>query len=243
MAYSKRWNVIITIFSHIVLLLWIFLAFDVLLAYQFQLQQSQSKPAGTEAQLEGLVHTLADALRESGRSSTTNNQGCMRQLMARQTVGSKLPAFSRLLEEWPIFIHLFQSTNHECGYSPSENLLRLQRTLKGKAKEVVAALLTLLENVPAVLQTLETRFGRADLVIATLINKAKVTSVIRTDDFEALVNFSTAVQTLVSTMKLMTADGHVFNPQIRQELVSKLPASLRLQWGRPSNTMYRTTSV
>ena len=121
------------------------------------------------------------------------------------------------------FFSVFHSTTTACDFTNAENIIRLQKCLRGKAKEAVVGLLTVPDNVDQVLRTLELRFGCAELVITTLIHKAKSLSSIRADDFDALMVFATAVQTLVSTMQLLRKPGHMLNPQLRQELVSNLP--------------------
>ena len=155
----------------------------------------------------------------------------MQKFLIRQTVGRDLPAFSGDSEEWPIFASTYQRTSDECGFSPSENVIRLQRCLKGPAKAAVGAMLTVPENLPTVLQVLESRFGRPDAVIAAMIGKAKAIGQVKPGDFDSLINLSTAVTTLVTTMEHLRSEGHMYNPQLRQELVGRLPTSLRLQWG------------
>ncbi|XP_065178343.1 uncharacterized protein LOC135808982 [Sycon ciliatum] len=155
----------------------------------------------------------------------------MQKFLIRQTVGRDLPAFSGDSEEWPIFASTHQRTSDECGFSPSENVIRLQRCLKGPAKAAVGAMLTVPENLPTVLQVLESRFGRPDAVIAAMIGKAKAIGQVKPGDFDSLINLSTAVTTLVTTMEHLRSEGHMYNPQLRQELVGRLPTSLRLQWG------------
>ena len=203
----------------------------------FEAQQREKRSVENQSGLEEVAKIFAGALNDSVKhsmpaQSTPNPDGAhMGLYMARQSLGKDLPTFSGQPEEWPVFVHTFRSTTTQCGFNDSENLIRLQRSLKGKAKEAVGPMLTLPENITDVFHTLEMRFGRPDLVIAALISKAKACGNVRVDDFEALISFETAVRTLVSTMKLMRTEGHLYNPQLRQELVSKLPAGLRMQWG------------
>ena len=216
-------------------------------AYQLNLQQALERERTTFAgvgdshlhaakAMEEMVKEFAECLHAkvpvaSSSGGQMADGAAMQHFMARQTVGKELPTFSGQPEEWPTFAHLYKLTTDQCGFSDAENIVRLQRSLRGKAKEAVAPMLTLPENVTEVLKTLELRFGRPELVISTLIHKAKACGNVKADDFGNLIAFSTAVQTLVATMKLMRAEGHMYNPQLRQELVSKLPPGLRMQWG------------
>lgn len=98
----------------------------------------------------------------------------------------------------PVFHQLFATSTQQCGYSHAENLSRLQRSLQGRARDAVASLLAVPENVPEILQTLEFRFGRSDL--------------------DAFVAFATEVKHMVVTMTLLHATGHMTNPQLRNDL-------------------------
>ena len=55
-----------------------------------------------------------------------------------------------------------------------------------------------------------------------------------------LIDLSNAVTNLVSTMQLLKSDGHLRNPELRQNLVAKLPTTLQLQWGE--NAQQKRTS-
>ena len=81
------------------------------------------------------------------------------------------------------------------------------------------------------MESLEERFGRPDVIIQQLISKAKSQKKLFADNCKALMEFSTSVSSLVHTMQLMNCTGHVHNPQLKQELVEKLPAIHRLPWG------------
>ena len=118
----------------------------------------------------------------------------------------------------------------ECQYSNPENLACLQKSLRGKAKEVVQALLTVPDNVPEVMKTLEMRFGRPELVIRTLIAQTRQLKAVK-DYLDSLMQFASMVNNMVSTMKLLNSTGHLNNPDLRQEIVEGLPWHLRLARG------------
>ena len=160
------------------------------------------------------------------QSRTTNH------FLARQTIAKDLPLFSGAPEEWPLFSQFYKATTMEGGFSNADNIVRLQKCLQGKAKDAVSGLLAVPDNINEVFRTLELRFGRPELVIGALIQRARNFSTIRSDDFDGIIAFTTSVQRLVGTMSLLNSAGHLYNPQLRQELVSELPASLRLQWGK-----------
>ncbi|KAI8116326.1 hypothetical protein CVS40_11603 [Lucilia cuprina] len=65
------------------------------------------------------------------------------QLAARLSITRELPTFSGDPEEWPIFINSFQNSTAVAGFSNVENLIRLQGSLKGKARELIKSKLLL----------------------------------------------------------------------------------------------------
>ena len=161
----------------------------------------------------------------------------MKHLAARQSsVNTKLPIFSGKAEEWPSFINLYRNTTQQCGFTDGENVQRLQAALKGPAKDAVQLILAVPENVEEAIRTLERRFGRPELVVEELIAKVRSLRTVKADDNEALLTLTTAINNVVTTMKLMKCPGHMLNPSLRREVVEKLPSNLRHQWGEHLNS-------
>ena len=152
----------------------------------------------------------------------------MEKFIARQSTERSLPSFNGAPDEWPVFFNLYKSTTEACGFTAAENLGRLQRSLKGKARDLVHSLLSLPTNVPTIMRTLEMRYGRPDIIIRNLIGKVQALPPV---DDSNLIDFAVAVQNLVTTIQAVDAPGHLYNPQLRADLVARLPSSLRLQWG------------
>ncbi|XP_055633096.1 uncharacterized protein LOC129773507 [Toxorhynchites rutilus septentrionalis] len=152
------------------------------------------------------------------------------QIAARQVLGKDLPVFCGNPEDWPIFISNFEHSTTTCGYSDAENLVRLQRCLKGNAFESVKSRLLLPASVPHVIQTLRTLFGRPDLLIRSMMNKIQQVPAPRHDRLETVMHFGITVQNLVDHLKAAQQFNHLTNPVLLQELVEKLPGSLRLDW-------------
>lgn len=93
------------------------------------------------------------------------------QICARQVISPDLPIFTGNPEDWPVFYSQYKNTTLACGYSDAENLVRLQRCIKGKALEYVRSRLLLPKLVPKVIETLEMLYGRPTVLINSLINK------------------------------------------------------------------------
>ena len=113
--------------------------------------------------------------------------------MARQSLGNNLPTFSGSPEEWPVFKSLYDSSTLSCGFKNTENLARLQRCLKGEAKNMVQSLLSVPDNVPAIIHTLEMRYGRPDIIIRGLVAKVTALPSISDNRLSDLLDFAAAV--------------------------------------------------
>ncbi|XP_065091343.1 uncharacterized protein LOC135712305 [Ochlerotatus camptorhynchus] len=128
------------------------------------------------------------------------------QLAARHVVPKELPSFSGNPAEWPLFWSSFDTSTQMCGYTDAENLMRLQRSLKGDARKSVSCFLLHPANVAEVMNTLHSLYGRPDTIIQTLLNEVRATPTPKPEKLETLINFGLA------------------------ELVEKLPANIKLDW-------------
>ncbi|XP_062714070.1 uncharacterized protein LOC134290872 [Aedes albopictus] len=178
------------------------------------------------------LHAAAPEMRNGSDPATTHNPHTLSQVQiaARQVLGKDLPTFGGNPEDWPIFITNFEQSTATCGYSDAENLVRLQRCLKGNALESVRSRLLLPASVPHVIKTLRILYGRPELLIRSLLNKIQQVPAPRHDRLETLIQFGLSVQNLVDHLKAAEQLNHLSNPALMQELVEKLPGSLRLDW-------------
>ena len=198
-----------------------------------QTRHSQLPPSSAPAadrSIQHLADTIATAIQRTApaasQPATPGTQ--LDKFIARQPTERSLPSFNGAPDEWPVFFNLYKSTTEACGFTAAENLGRLQRCLKGKARDLVHSLLSLPTNVPTIIRTLEMRYGRPDIIIRSLIGKVQALPPV---DDSNLIDFAVAVQNLVTTIQAVDAPGHLYNPQLRADLVTRLPSSLRLQWG------------
>ncbi|XP_068141514.1 uncharacterized protein [Drosophila tropicalis] len=76
------------------------------------------------------------------------------QLAARQAIPKELPTFDGNPQNWPLFYSSFQTSTEIAGYTNAENLMRLQASLKGKARYMQNPMLVqeLLEKLPTQLK-------------------------------------------------------------------------------------------
>ncbi|XP_062710760.1 uncharacterized protein LOC134288863 [Aedes albopictus] len=160
-----------------------------------------------------------------------------RQLAARQVMGKDLPTFSGNPEEWPIWISNFERSTATCGFSMDENLIRLQRCLKGQAMEMVRCRLLSPASVPHVIKALQMRYGRPETLIRALTEKIRLLAPPNTNDLESIVDFGMAVDSLVEHLKSAKQQAHLANPSLLHDLVAKLPVDYRLKWSAYKSTI------
>ncbi|XP_062711164.1 uncharacterized protein LOC134289403 [Aedes albopictus] len=161
------------------------------------------------------------------------------QLAARQGISKDLPKFSGEFEEWPVFMSMFNSTTNMCGFTNEENLIRLQKSLEGKAYETARSLLMHPSNVPAIMRTLKMRFGQPEAVVHSLIQKVKALPAIREERLETLVEFAVNVQNFCATVDAYELEDYMYNVSLLHQLVNKLPATLKLDWARHRQNLQR----
>jgi len=193
----------------------------------------------TQKQIADLLKSMTEAFSQLGNATQAPSSQNMEKFLARQATGKDLPTFSGDPEDWPGFITNFEKSTEVCGFSEEENLLRLQRCLKGKAREAVRSILHLPNQMKNIMQTLALSFGRPGSIVKSMIQKVKTIPNLRDDKIEMLIDFSNAVKNLVATMENLHCVGHLSNPQLLEDLVQKLPTNLKLQWGMMAASLKR----
>lgn len=153
------------------------------------------------------------------------------QLAARQVMPRDLPVFTGSPEEWPIFYSSYKNSTEVCGYSDAENLARLQRCLRGNALEAVRSRLLLPSSVPYIIDTLRMLFGRPEALINSLLRRVRSCPPPKADNLKSIVDYGLAVQNMIDHMIISEQLNQLNNPMLLNELVDKLPTSLKLQWG------------
>ncbi|XP_055585450.1 uncharacterized protein LOC129738291 [Uranotaenia lowii] len=159
------------------------------------------------------------------------------QRTARQVFSGDLPTFSGNPADWPVFISHYQYTTEACGFNNGENMIRLQRCLKGSAWESVRNRLIHPGSVPAAIKMLEKRYGRPDLIIETLFEKVRSTPPPKADRLNTIIDFGTQVQGLCEHLEAADFNDHLNNPSLLKELVRKLPTEYQMLWGRYIRTV------
>lgn len=173
------------------------------------------------------------------RSSNQQNVSSLNpdQIAARHVLPRELPKFYGSPKEWPMFISSYESSTATGGYTNAENLIRLQRCLKGEALEAVRSILLSPENVQRVIETLRMMYGRPDIIIFTMIQQVREEQPPKLEKLESIINFALVVRNLCAIIEATHLEAHKNNPYLIQEIMDKLPSSMRLEWSRFKRTL------
>lgn len=180
---------------------------------------------------------LANAEQSGIFSPSTNSQNMSRplltaeQLHARQTVPKDLPLFSGCPEEYPLFSSTYDWSTTVCGLTDAENLVRLQRSLRGEALEAVKGVLIHPSCVPHAISTLKVLYGQPEKILISLKNKIKQLPQVNVKRMDTITNFAVQVKGLLSTIEACGLVDELNNSSLLQELISKLPPHYQLNWG------------
>lgn len=184
-------------------------------------QQSMTNPSQS-----ALFQNFSEPLGISGRKLTTD------QLHARQTVPKDLPLFTGRPEEYPLYSSTFDWSTTACGLTDAENLVRLQRSLRGEALEAVERILVHPSCVAHAISTLKVLYGQPEKILYSLKNKIKSLPNVNPNKMETIINFAIQVKGLLSTIEACGLTDELNNSSLLQELLSKLPPYYRLNWGK-----------
>lgn len=153
-----------------------------------------------------------------------------REEVAARHVVKELSKFDGNPRAWPRFITSFNRSTEVCGFNNLENLERLTNSLSGRALTAVESSLTMEENLPRILATLEMIFGKPEFIITSLIDEMRKSSPPSADNIDSIIRYALEVENISVTMKIAKLSEHLWNPILLSEMVERLPCQLKLEW-------------
>ncbi|XP_070067147.1 uncharacterized protein [Drosophila virilis] len=133
---------------------------------------------------------------------------------------------------WLIFISNYEQSTERCGFSNEENLIRLQKCLRGQALDAVRGKLMIPATVPYAIGTLRMLYGRSEIVHAALQQKLREEPAIKSDNLNTVIRLALAVQNYCATIAAIGMHEYFYDPALLNELVAKMPSNMKLDWGR-----------
>ncbi|XP_048482485.1 uncharacterized protein LOC119693610 [Plutella xylostella] len=140
---------------------------------------------------------------------------------------SELPYFSGAPHEWLQFKTAYYES--AASLAPCDNMGRLRRCLKGRAKEAVSRLLITSTTPENVMKSLELCFGRPDSIALAELERLRA---LRrpADNATEFCFFANEVSNIVTVLQELHRDRYLNNPEITQLTVEKLTSAHKLRW-------------
>ncbi|XP_026728198.1 uncharacterized protein LOC113494186 [Trichoplusia ni] len=139
----------------------------------------------------------------------------------------ELPYFNGACEEWLAFRRTYEDT--AASFSAAQNLARLRRAIKGKAKEAVQSLLFTAEKPHEVIKALESRYGRPGALALAELEKLKNLSKVSESPGEICV-FASRVKNAIETIKALKKPQYLSSPETLKAIVDKMPPTMKFRW-------------
>ena len=118
-----------------------------------------------------------------------------------------------------------------CGFTDAENLIRLQKALKGDALKAVQHILIHPACLSAALSTLKLLFGQPEKILHSVKLKIRSLPTVNANKLETITLFATQVKGLQATIEACGLTDEMNNPSLLQELISKLPSYIQINRG------------
>lgn len=134
----------------------------------------------------------------------------------------ELPEFDGNPSRWPVFMHAFIDTTNAGNYSESENIPRLQKALKGKARDLVDEDLATTEVASKIMVDLESVFGNTDNVVVQLAHDLRKVKKCKSIADPNLIKLRSEVGRFNNTLVIMGREGDGNNSILLSEIEDKL---------------------
>lgn len=195
--------------------------------------------------LKGLANVLQSsrkvsdpAMSEASKPTAVSEARAISIMMKRQL--QILPTFCGEAREWPAFKRRFIETSQSGEYTDSENIIRLQQALSGKAARSVQALMLDPSNVQQIIDRLEKQFGQFRKIHRELREEIER---IRPSGPGTIIEITDALENLVSHLTAMKQEEYLRDPRLMDDIASKLPYEQQIKWMEFNHTAVKTVTL
>lgn len=139
----------------------------------------------------------------------------------------ELPLFNGQSNAWLPFKAAYEETAR--GFTATENIARIRRSLRGVALEAVQNLLLSNPEPAIIITTLERRFGRPEAIVMGEMEKIRSLQKISENPRDLLI-FSNKIANIVATVEALKKIQYLHSPEMSRVVVEKLSPITRNKW-------------
>ncbi|CAG9114379.1 unnamed protein product [Plutella xylostella] len=186
-------------------------------ALQSRSQPQQYVPAAASQQQNIDLSELASAIALAAKAGQR----------ATPRYHTELPYFAGSHHEWLSFRAAYYETAEE--FTETENVARLRRSLRGRAKEAVENLLILNARATDIMRALESRFGRPDSIAMSELDRLRALPRL-TDNPRDVCVFASRVLNVVASLRALDRIHYLYSPEATKITIEKLTPAIRYRW-------------
>ena len=145
-------------------------------------------------------------------------------LMNRLT-NQSLPNYYGDLMDWLRFKHAYNLSTRLGKFTEAENVDRLNKCLRGEAREAVRSLLPTTTDASLIMKTLEREFGNPTKITKKVIEDLKRLPRVGSGKMK-LSTLTSAVSKAVAVMRSLDNVWYLHSPELCEEIMNKLPRTM-----------------
>lgn len=204
-------------------------------------QKEAGQPTRSRAELEETPSSLFgnSALAQADQSSITIPIEAVSKLLAKfRNEDKTIPTFYGSVLDWPLFIKKYRDTTKEFEITDDANQKRLDKALKGEARELVHTFLHNACLVDDVIGLLEAAYGGEENVVGAVTEAVKNMNMLQTD-LKNVIPFTIEIKKVQLMLKQCNSPGR----EILWRIVKLLPLTERRMWALYLKNVDKTKSA
>ena len=155
----------------------------------------------------------------------------------------KLEPFDGNFSKWPDFAADFKALVHDAPISDYQRMAYLRMHLSPAVRSIFDWQLRDPSCYPEAFQALRSRYGDTALVAKANINALSNLPPVKVDDFRSLEKFDGCLNDVVASLLKSGHSQELNSILVMEHVFSKLPISLRKEWGHESVRLRRSTGL
>lgn len=163
------------------------------------------------------------------KETTLNSQNS--KIINRISNRKSLPAFSGDALDWTRYKQAYDISTETDAYSDHENVIRIFESLRGEAREMTKALFAGGNTAHEIMSSLEARFGNPRVILHKIINEIRELPNLNSRKM-TIIEFAPRVKNVVKAIKSLNYVGHLYNSDLVNHILLKLPRSMYEQYIR-----------